>query len=471
MGYVWRATDEATGSAVAIKLLKGSTAEDRKRFQREVRAAAAIRHPSVVAVHDFIELPGGLLAIVMDLLEGETLGAVLRRDRQISLPDLSTILLPVVSALEAAHALGIVHRDLKPDNVFLCGTRSTLDVKVLDFGVAKLTASDGLAAQTQALTGTGSMVGTPYYMSPEQVFADKDLDARADIWSLGVILYECLTGTRPTEADTIGRVLKRIMVADIEPIVTHRADLPEDVVSLVGRMLSGDREQRPQRMSEIREVLERHEGDLPPMFSRASSLQPIDPHAPTLSTPEAAAPGPASVPDAAPSPSASPSDRAGTDTSDPVSLVAARPSGARVTRRVVVALAVVGLAAVAGAVALRTAGDGTRATPTVVAAGSGEPTSALPPAPKELPSGVAAAPSSSEARVAAPSPSAVPTTWSPPPRVVAPAASVRASAPARADGGAPVACDAREVLSNGHCCPRGLVWQFDRCERPIATTF
>ena len=129
----------------------------------------------------------------MDLLEGETLGAILRRDRRISLPDLSTILLPVLSALEAAHALGIIHRDLKPDNVFLCRTESSLDVKVLDFGVAKLTATDGLAAQTQALTGTGSMVGTPYYMSPEQVFADKDLDARADIWSLGVIMYECLT--------------------------------------------------------------------------------------------------------------------------------------------------------------------------------------------------------------------------------------------------------------------------------------
>ena len=295
MGYVWQATDEATGKPFALKVLKGGKDEDRRRFQREVRAAAAIHHPNVITVHDFIELPSGFLAIVMDLLEGETLGAVLRRDRRISLPDLATILLPVISALEAAHGLGIIHRDLKPDNVFLCRTASSLDVKVLDFGVAKLTASDGLAAQTQALTGTGSMVGTPYYMSPEQVFADKDLDARADIWSLGVIMYECLTGVRPTEADTVGRVLKRIMVADIEPILAHCADLPEDVASLVGRMLSGNREKRPQGLAEIRDVLERHKGEQVPSFSEATSPPPVDPHAATVLTPDAAPRAPTAV--------------------------------------------------------------------------------------------------------------------------------------------------------------------------------
>src|SRR5207302_644895 len=121
-----------------------------------------------------------------------SLAALFKRAGSLPVPTLCALLLPVASALEAAHALGIVHRDLKPDNVFLSRRGDDVDVKVLDFGIAKLTAVDGLAARTQALTGTGSMIGTPYYMSPEQVVSEKDLDARADIWSLGVVLYEGL---------------------------------------------------------------------------------------------------------------------------------------------------------------------------------------------------------------------------------------------------------------------------------------
>ena len=213
----------------------------------------------MIGVHDFVELPNGMLVMVMDLLEGETLGALLKRERRLAVADVAAIFLPVVSALQAAHAAGIVHRDLKPENIFLSERAGKdIEVKVLDFGVAKLTAVEGLAARTQALTGTGAILGTPYYMAPEQVVSEKDLDARADIWSLGIVMYECLAGVRPTEGDNVGRVLKRIILADFDPITKHCEDLPEDVASLVTKMLVGDRDLRIRDLAEVHDVLERH---------------------------------------------------------------------------------------------------------------------------------------------------------------------------------------------------------------------
>src|SRR5205085_1073459 len=150
-------------------------------------------HPSVVEIRDFLELADGTLVMVMEHLEGETFRAVLLRERRLSLPALMAILSPVLSALEAAHAAGIVHRDLKPDNVFLCPReRGARRVRILDFGVAKLTAREGLAAPSGVLTRTGEMLGTIFYMAPEQVIGEKSIDARADVWALGVIVYESL---------------------------------------------------------------------------------------------------------------------------------------------------------------------------------------------------------------------------------------------------------------------------------------
>lgn len=276
MGFVWEASHVFTHTRFALKFLKGAKEEDRRRFQREVRAAAAVRHPNVVGVHDFVELPDGMLVMVMDLLEGETLGALLRREGRLSLAALVPIILPVVSALDAAHAAGIVHRDLKPENVFLAKKEGKeVEIKVLDFGVAKLTAVEGLAARSAELTNTGSMLGTPYYMAPEQVVAEKDLDARADIWSLGIVLYECLAGVRPTEGENVGRVLKRILLGDFEPITKHCKDLPADVAALISKMLVGEREDRLRDLSEVRAVLERQVGGGPrsAISARRSSLR------------------------------------------------------------------------------------------------------------------------------------------------------------------------------------------------------
>ncbi len=221
MGAVWAASHVMTRKGVALKFLKaaGATHPDLvRRFIREARAASAVRHPNVVQIHDVLQLDDGLPVMVMDLLRGESLGERVERERIIPLPELARILVPVMSAIGTAHALGIVHRDLKPDNIFL--TRlgdERVEPMVLDFGIAKLSAMDGDAASTANLTKTGSMLGTPYYMSPEQAFGEKDVDHQADIWSLGVILYECLSGKRPVDGDNFGQLVKVLATGGITP--------------------------------------------------------------------------------------------------------------------------------------------------------------------------------------------------------------------------------------------------------------
>ncbi len=263
MGTVWAATHVVTRKAVALKFLKPAYAarkEVRQRFLREARAACAVRHPNVVQIHDVLELEDGMPAMVMDLLHGESLGERLEREHALPLVEVARVMLPVVSAVGTAHSLGIVHRDLKPDNLFLVREPDeSITVKVLDFGIAKLTATEGEAAETGALTKTGSVLGTPYYMSPEQAFGEKDLDHRSDVWAIGIILYECLTGERPTAGENLGQIFKAITTGGIVPLERVAPNLPADVSSLVTRMLSRDRAQRPD-LREVRETLQKHSG-------------------------------------------------------------------------------------------------------------------------------------------------------------------------------------------------------------------
>jgi serine/threonine-protein kinase len=418
MGLVWAAVDEQTHEPVAIKFLKGAKHEDRKRFQREVRAASAIRHPNVVVVHDLLELPDGTLAMAMELLEGETLGEVLRRQHRIALPTLAAVMLPVLDALSRAHAEGVFHRDLKPENVFLVHQskdgEDLVQVKILDFGIAKLTAAEGLAARTEALTGSGSMVGTPFYMSPEQVFSEKDLDGRSDIWSLGIMMYECLCGERPTEEENVGRVLKRILHAEFPPIASKCDGLPEDVAALVMNMLVADREKRTRALAEISSVLTRH---------AAPSIRlplPIDPHGDTMRPPDAPASN-ASTSHAATTPSGdalSPLAKSATPTSAGVSMAldASRTQSRSRARLFVVAtvLAVLGVGAygLSGVFSTR---DTTATTP------SSDSTSAPITQDAFAATVELAAPSSStsaSATIAQPSASSVPSaSASPPPNV------------------------------------------------------
>jgi serine/threonine-protein kinase len=260
MGVVWAATHLLTRKVVALKFLKGASPEHTKRFLREARIAGMLGHPNIVEVHDVLELPDddGTPTMVMELLAGEALEARLRRG-PLSLDELIPLMLPVVSAVGSAHARGVVHRDLKPDNIFLStNAMGATQVKVLDFGIAKLTATEGDAASTSGLTQTGAVMGTPYYMAPEQVFGEKSVDQRVDVWAIGVILYECLSGHRPIEGDNFGQIFKNIAMGDIVPLASRVPGLPPEVADLVGRMLSRDPGQRPIDLREVFAVLSRY---------------------------------------------------------------------------------------------------------------------------------------------------------------------------------------------------------------------
>jgi serine/threonine protein kinase len=261
MGVVWAATHLVTRKPVALKMLKPERAADpalRQRFIREARAVCAVQHPNIVEIHDVLETEDGSPVMVMDLLHGESLGQRLDRETRLPPTEVARLILPVVSAVGTAHASGVVHRDLKPDNIFLAEEGDdTLSVKVLDFGIAKVLATETDAAATGGLTGTGAMLGTPYYMAPEQIFGERDIDHRADIWAIGVILYECLSGRRPTQADNIGQILKIITTDGIAPLDLVAPDVPVDLARLVRRMLTRDRAARPQSLGEVQATLRR----------------------------------------------------------------------------------------------------------------------------------------------------------------------------------------------------------------------
>jgi eukaryotic-like serine/threonine-protein kinase len=269
MGEVWAATHTITRRRVAVKFLKGLAVRGsamHQRFLREARAVSLVRHPGVVEVLDVFELEGGVPVMVMDLLVGETLGAKLQRDKALPVDQAVALVLAAVEAVEAAHARGIVHRDLKPDNIFLeAGEGGRVVVKVLDFGIAKLTATDGDAAETGALTETGSVLGTPLYMAPEQLYGEGNIDLRADVWSLGVILYECLSGQRPLEGSNVRQLVTRMLREPIVAIEELVPDLASELARLVGRMLAREPEDRPRDLAEVRQLLAGLGASSPPL--------------------------------------------------------------------------------------------------------------------------------------------------------------------------------------------------------------
>jgi eukaryotic-like serine/threonine-protein kinase len=273
MGSVWEATHTITRGRHALKFLRGHHGHRddlRQRFVREARAASMVRHPNVVEVRDLFELEDGTLVMVMELLEGCTLGERMRQARQLSLPEITSYLVPAVSAVGTAHALGIVHRDLKPENIFLAGSAHAPDVRVLDFGIAKLVEPEASAG----ITRTGALLGTPCYMSPEQALGEGTADHRVDIWSFGVILYEALAGARPVEGENLGQLLRRLAHDGITPIEVIVPELPKDVTDLVGRMLSQDCEDRPGDLGQVMAVLERHTSVRAPGFGPPTHRPP-----------------------------------------------------------------------------------------------------------------------------------------------------------------------------------------------------
>jgi serine/threonine-protein kinase len=254
MGTVWAVLDRSSGVSRALKLLRRPEADARLRFLREVEVMRELTHPSLVKLHDVVDLRSGP-ALVMDLLEGETLRSRFERALPLAPEEACRLLSPVASALTAAHALGVVHRDVKPENIFLEHAPGT--VRLLDFGVAKLLEPE---ATGPLRTELGTVLGTLWYMSPEQALGLRDIDQRADAWALGVVLYEALSGCRPIEGDTPNRFVRRLLASAIVPLAELRPDLPVELVELVGKLLIRGREERLSSLSAVLSTLSRFAG-------------------------------------------------------------------------------------------------------------------------------------------------------------------------------------------------------------------
>ena len=248
MGSVWLAHDQSLDSRCAIKLVdpeKAANEEVRVRFEREARAAAQIRGANVVDIFDH-GIWDGTPFIVMEHLEGEDLGARLERVGRLDCEQTYQIISQVSRALVRAHAAGIVHRDLKPENIFLVPGDDQEVAKVLDFGIAKHE-QYSLAGKT---TKTGSFMGTPYYMSPEQA-RGKNIDWRSDLWALGVIAFQCLTGRPPFESEALGELMGMIIYDPIPSMSSRNPALPEPLDGWWERAVSRDREERFQSAKEL----------------------------------------------------------------------------------------------------------------------------------------------------------------------------------------------------------------------------
>lgn len=280
MGQVWSAVRKADGRPVALKVLKVSGVDPMRRLVREARIAQRLQHPNVVAVEEILAPSSGSPIVVLELLDGKSL-----RDRlqlgPMSLAEAAETIGAAAAAVGSAHALGIVHRDLKPENLYLHRNHEGATVtKVLDFGIAKVVTAEEL--HTAGMTNTGTMLGTPAYMAPEQIFGERDVDGRADVWALGIILYECLSGARPFEGENAGQIFKAITMGKATPLASRCPDLAPEVLALVGRMLASDRTERP-GLDEILSVLEGQAGAaLPKIAVGAPLAASIDPLAQTI---------------------------------------------------------------------------------------------------------------------------------------------------------------------------------------------
>lgn len=253
-GAVYKGTQLAMDQVVAIKVLKSEhiqSEEHVKRFAREAKAASKLRHPNTIRIFDFGSHTDHALYLAMEFLEGDTLAARLDHDQQMSAPQVGHIISQVCHSLTEAHEHGIIHRDLKPENIMLLSVPGVDDfVKVLDFGIAAKVAESN--ENDEKLTEMGMIMGTPTYMSPEQALG-KPLDARSDVYALGVLMYEALTGKVPFEGDQPMNVLVRhINDPPVEPRKrAPEADIPKAMERLVLRCLEKDPRHRPQTTAEL----------------------------------------------------------------------------------------------------------------------------------------------------------------------------------------------------------------------------
>jgi serine/threonine-protein kinase len=256
MGAVFQGEHVTVGNKVAIKVLHPDYSSDEevvRRLAQEARVAGTLGHKNIVQVFDFSQMADGTHFLVMEYLEGETLADYLAREVPVPPRFIIPVALQVLDALAAAHARGIVHRDLKPENIFLTSTSDpNAHVKVLDFGISKIrTGTDDLH-----LTKTGTVLGTPYYMSPEQATGKKDLDFRTDIYALGVILYVSLTAQYPFDGETYNELIINIFSREPPPPRSIRPEIPEAVEAVVLKAMAKSRDARYEDAEAFAEALD-----------------------------------------------------------------------------------------------------------------------------------------------------------------------------------------------------------------------
>ncbi|RLB53012.1 MAG: hypothetical protein DRJ42_13170 [Deltaproteobacteria bacterium] len=253
-GVVFDATHNWTGRKVAVKLLKPEYSRDlalTRRFLQEARAAAGLSHPNVVQVLDMGNDDEGTVHLVLERLEGKSLGGRLEDQQVLEPEETLAILIPIMDALRLAHDRGIIHRDLKPDNLYLHrDDTGRMTPKLLDFGMSKM-----VDAAWGHSTQSGTLIGTPFYMSPEQAEGRKEQGPATDVWSMGVILYRCLTGSLPFYASTPTKLLLSIVAAEPTPTAERGRNVPPALAEVTDRCLRADLDERWPSMEALIEAL------------------------------------------------------------------------------------------------------------------------------------------------------------------------------------------------------------------------
>jgi len=256
MARIYRAEHRALRKPVALKVMDAALLqrpEGRHRFLREGQAAAAVKHPNVVDITD-VGVWQGRPYLVMELLEGEDLEQYLSRHKPLAESEAARLMIPVIAGLATAHASGVIHRDLKPSNIFLArGPDGEVVPKLLDFGISKLATS--IENLNPSSTPLGELMGSPMYMSPEAVRGARDLTPQSDQYSLGVVLYECVTGRAPFQGDSLLAVLEAVAHGKFDPPRAHRPDLSRTLEMAILRAMSPEPVERFENMRELGRAL------------------------------------------------------------------------------------------------------------------------------------------------------------------------------------------------------------------------
>ena len=272
MGEVYEGRHRVIGRRVAVKFLHGEYAQNpgvALRFENEARAAGGIEHENIAGIYDVGSLPDGTRYLVMEFLDGEDVDKLLRRDGPLPTARAAFIVIQACRALDVVHQRGIVHRDLKPSNLFLAKRADKTDlVKVIDFGIAKLKTSEAHSA-----TKSGTAIGTAHYMSPEQARGERSVDTRSDVYSLGVILYELVSGKKPHEGDSLLQILHKVMTQSPVPLEAVRPGLPDGLYGIVRRAMAAQVLERYATVAELGDALLPFAGRaLPPIRSPSAAF-------------------------------------------------------------------------------------------------------------------------------------------------------------------------------------------------------